>query len=520
MQTRSQLGRRLIPYGVALLTSGVAFAVTYAAEPLLQRAIFLFFWASLLITAWFGGLGPALAAVALAVLLVKLAFIPPRLSLAVQNAADIAPLLMFAIVGAAIGWLAESVRRSERNATSSNAEFRRIRELLETAEETAQLGSWEWDVASNKVSWSNEMFRVYGVEPGSVAVSFESFLSFVHPDDRDMVVNGVQRAMETHEPFAFDHRVVWPNGTVRWLHGRGNVEVDDAGKPRRMIGSGQDVTQERLLAKQADEARRQAEAANAAKTQFLRSMSHELRTPLNAISGYADLLELGVHGPLNDSQRDAVARMKRSQRHLNTLVEELLSFAKLEAGKVELHLRDVPLNESLMRLGDVIAPQIQAKPVTYEYQGCDPSVAVYCDADRMQQIVINLLANAVKFTEAGMVTLSVRTSASEVAIVVNDTGVGIPGDKLDTIFEPFVQLGHVKDKSASGIGLGLAISRDLARVMAGDVSATSEVGKGSTFTLRLPRFATSGVDGEAAAAAVAADAMLGASPSAQTISPS
>ena len=234
-------------------------------------------------------------------------------------------------------------------------------------------------------------------------------------------------------------------------------------------------------------ARAEAELANRAKTDFLSAMSHELRTPLNAIAGYVDLLDLGVHGPLNEAQARAITRIKRSQEILLGLISDVLNFARVEAGRMEYRSELVPLAPLLEGLEEVVAQQVSAKTLTYEAAGID-GVVVRGDSDRIQQIMINLLSNAAKFTEPGgsiRVTAEVRGPIATVA--VRDTGRGIPPERLTEIFDPFVQIDrHRTDSSQQGVGLGLAISRELARGMGGDLTVESTPGEGSTFILTLP----------------------------------
>jgi signal transduction histidine kinase len=255
-------------------------------------------------------------------------------------------------------------------------------------------------------------------------------------------------------------------------------------------------TQALRLEAQTDELRRSAEQlaertgaaeeANRVKSEFLATMSHELRTPLNAIGGYAELLEIGVRGPVTDQQRQDLLRIQASQRHLLGLINEVLNYAKLETGSVQYHLTDVSVSEVLASAGALVTPQARERSLTLEVDTCSQELTVRADAEKLLQILANLLSNAVKFTpDGGSVRLSCRVTEGALLFHVIDSGIGIPADKLDPIFEPFVQVRSDLTRTAEGTGLGLAISRDLARAMGGDLTAESTPGKGSTFTLML-----------------------------------
>ena len=690
---------KLVGYGVAVLATATALALTYQFQDELQRVIFVLFFLAVGITSWVGGLGPTLLAIALAVVGVDYYLLPPLHTFGFTTREQIAPLVAFGVVSLLISWLATSQRRlsfdlsdqahvlqdqnieleiqmeesqslqEELEQTSQeladlNDELTRNRDFLAQAQSSAQLGSWEWDVRADRITWSDQMFRVYGHEPGAFDVKFENFKKLIHPDDRQLAENVVNEAMRTKQPFAYDHRVLWPDGTVRWVHGRGQVLTDQRGEVIGMVGSGQDITErknaanaQRLLAdasealassldykktlatvahlavrdvadwcsvaigdssgryenlsvahrnpervkwveeytrlnpprfdtptgvpqvlrtgkpelypeiddklleaaattederrvvrelglysamivpmtargrvigaisfvsaesrrryepadlwfaerlanraayaidnarlfEEATAARAEAEMANAAKAQFLASMSHELRTPLNAIAGYAELMELGVLGPVTEKQTEALGRLQRSRKHLNNLVDQVLSFARIEAGKVNFDITDVPVNEAMTRLAEMIAPQAEGKKLDYAFEGCDHDLAARADRDRLDQIMLNLIGNAVKYTQpGGSIRVRVDADAQTVIISVVDTGPGIPSEKQQIIFQPFVQLATSPDSTTSGVGLGLAISRDLARAMGGDIKVKSTHGKGSTFTLTLPRAA-------------------------------
>jgi signal transduction histidine kinase len=278
------------------------------------------------------------------------------------------------------------------------------------------------------------------------------------------------------------------------------VEAD--GTRSGVIAHGTDVTDEVLSRRQVEllytreqEARSAAEdayeaaaAANRAKSEFLAVMSHELRTPLNAIGGYAELMEMGIRGPVTPEQREDLRRVQTSQRHLLGLINEVLNYAKLETGTVHYDVADVRVRDAVVGAELLVAPQAQARALQLVVSAPPPELVLRADPEKLRQILVNLLSNAVKFTDrGGRIELSCVAQGERVAITVRDTGIGIAAHQLERIFEPFVQVRADLTRTAEGTGLGLAISRDLARGMGGDLTVESTPGVGSAFTLTLPR---------------------------------
>jgi signal transduction histidine kinase len=240
---------------------------------------------------------------------------------------------------------------------------------------------------------------------------------------------------------------------------------------------------------EAERTRLQAEAANRAKSDFLRVMSHELRTPLNAIGGYTELMELELRGPITDEQRRDLGRIRASQQHLLGLISGVLDLSRIESGRVTYQIEPLAIDPFLAAIDDLVGPQAQAKLVTLEYVQAAPGLAVVADAEKLRQIMLNLISNAIRHTPPeGRITLSAEAvGPATVTITVHDTGFGIAEDALERIFEPFVQLDRTLTSDHEGLGLGLSISRDLARGMGGDLTVESRVGAGASFTLTLPR---------------------------------
>lgn len=245
---------------------------------------------------------------------------------------------------------------------------------------------------------------------------------------------------------------------------------------------------ERML-QDAVRARTDAEEANRAKGDFLAVMSHELRTPLNAIGGYAELLEIGVHGPITPDQAKALSRIQQSQRHLLGLINGVLNYSRVHANAVEFQIEEVRVDEVLLVCEALVAPQTRAKDLSIRYEVDNPKLTAFTDREKLQQIILNLLSNAVKFTEAGG-AITIRSGADSehvLAIRVIDTGCGIPGHDLERIFQPFVQLDAKLTRTSEGTGLGLSISRDLARGIGGNLVVEKSSSEGTTFALLLPR---------------------------------
>jgi signal transduction histidine kinase len=239
--------------------------------------------------------------------------------------------------------------------------------------------------------------------------------------------------------------------------------------------------------KEAIDALAHAAESDRAKADFLSVMSHELHTPLNAIGGYAELLELGMRGPITEQQREAIARIKQSQQQLMTVVNDILTFSRSEHGRIPVKLETVNINDALDAVRFIAEPLIRANDLTYEFRGCAPPASAVADRERVQHIVVNLLSNAVKFSPRGSpIVIECLQTEKTVDVRVIDVGTGIPPEKHELIFQPFTQASTGFTRTAGGSGLGLAISRDLARLMGGDVTVASEPGRGSTFTLTLP----------------------------------
>jgi PAS domain S-box-containing protein len=367
--------------------------------------------------------------------------------------------------------------------------------LLE-AQALAHVGSWEWDIERDELRWSDEVHRIYGVEPGSFDVTYDSFIAMVHSEDRAEVEASVRGALATGGFFEVEHRIVRPDGTERTVAGRGRTVLDRDGRPIRMLGTELDITERKRAEEQrreladAQSARGQAETASRMKDEFLAIVSHELRTPLNAILGWAQMLgarSLDAAGTVK-----ALQIIERNALMQARLIDDLLDVSRFAAGQTLVQTAPVAIAGIVSTAVEAIEPSAAARHIALELTVADRDVIVDGDAERLQQIVSNLLSNAVKFTpEGGSVRVGIDADVDMVAISVSDSGCGIDPADLPRVFEPFWQVDTTLTRTESGLGLGLAIVRSLVEAHGGTVRADSRgLGHGSRFTVQLPRSLT------------------------------
>jgi PAS domain S-box-containing protein len=513
---------------------------------------------------------------------------------------------------------------------SDDAELKRsIASQLAEAQSLARLGSWEWNIATDEITWSDEMYRLYGLDPGAGRIDYATYQSLLHPDDRQHSTDEVMHSMQTGEPFTFDHRVIRASdGEERIFIARGKVIRDKSGKAALMIGTGQDVTEQRrataALQKAAEYAARQATteaaaahlnrvlskapvliavlygpehrfeminekgmemigrsgltgktveevlpevasqgfvalldnvfqnnepfigneiparlsfdesaaggffnfvfqplsdengvyavlvvavdvtalvrsrldaeksqleavAASRAKSDFLARMSHELRTPLAAIIGYGELLYDGITGPVNEEQKRQLSRIRSSANHLLSIIEEILTLSRMDAGKEKVNVERVDVSEMLDSVASMAEPLAGAKGLQFTLEKHEDAAEIETDPIKLRQVLINLLSNAVKYTDSGTVSLrsEVRNGAIDFSVI--DTGIGVSEEHHEKIFEPFWQVEDTTTRRVGGTGLGLAVTKQFVDLLGGSIDVTSSPGKGSTFRVSIPR---------------------------------
>ena len=333
---------------------------------------------------------------------------------------------------------------------------------------------------------TNRTAEVFGLSQSDLIGN--GWRDIVHPDDVDRATRRWMHSLESGEPYEVEFRVLSGDGEYRWNLVRADAMRAADGRIVQWFGCNADIEEHKRLEAALDRALADAKEANQAKADFLAMMSHELRTPLNAIGGYADLLLEGIPTPASEGQQNFLRRISKSQQHLLGLIEAVLTQAKLEAGKVAYRITDVAAHEVLNVVDSLTAPQRAAKRISYHCEACDPRLLFRADKEKLVQVLLNMLSNAVKFTPPeGRITLTTEVISPDVGtLVVRDTGIGMSPEELRLVFEPFVQFDSALSKEHKGTGLGMPISRELARGMGGELTASSEVGVGSVFTLSLP----------------------------------
>ena len=378
----------------------------------------------------------------------------------------------------------------EWTVTNRTDELMKANARLLEAQEVAHVGSWEWDIGADRVWWSDEMYRIYGVERGA-PIGYETFLGRVHPDDRAGVEATVRQAMADGRPFDFEHRVMRGDGTVRALHAAGRVIVNSSWQPVRLVGIGHDITERReaeaaraqLMLEQAR--RQEAEESSRAKDQFLAILSHELRTPLNAALGWAHMLrELPRDSP---ATRNAVETIYRNLLVQSRLVSDIVDVSRIAKGALTIESAPVDLGAIVNAAMDTVREQARIRSITLQSDVAGDAVALDGDAKRLQQVFWNLLSNGVRFgREGGIVRVSAEQNGESVRVTVEDDGPGIDPGFLPHVFEPFRQADASPRRAHDGLGLGLAIARHLVELHGGSMAAANRPAGGAILTVVLP----------------------------------
>ncbi|MEZ5475670.1 MAG: PAS domain S-box protein [Steroidobacteraceae bacterium] len=365
---------------------------------------------------------------------------------------------------------------------------------MRMAAKAAGFGTYYYDLEQRTVEWSGTLKEMIGcneaedleLQPGQVP-------RFVHPDDRDRVANSFAEILADteHDTHSLVYRIVRPDAEVRWLHLQGRTFFSPgtgAGRrPQKIVGTAIDITTQKQFEQTLEDARNRAEQANQTKSAFIANLSHEIRTPMTAVLGYTQLLTAKETDP---EKLDHLHTIKRNGRHLLDIINDILDLSKIEAGRFDAQISTFDLHELVAEVRSMMAMRARGKKLRFDlrYEGVVPQ-EIRSDRKRLKQILTNLLGNAIKFTQQGSVELVTRLQEGRPALLrfdVIDTGIGISAQHQSQLFQPFVQGDASVARRFGGTGLGLDISRRLARTLGGDISLQSEENRGSTFTFVVP----------------------------------
>ncbi len=391
--------------------------------------------------------------------------------------------------GSLIGILGISRDITERK--KAEDKLKEISTRLALATRAGGVGVWDKDIINNTMIWDDQMFVLYGVEKTTYINANDVWCKGIHPDDKTQRDEEVEMAINGEKEYNTEFRVVWPDNSVHNIRALAIVQRDEAGSALRMIGTNWDITEQKNTEAGLLKTKQEAEMANRAKSIFLANMSHEIRTPLNAIIGFSQLMNR--ENLLTDSQKEYNASIIRAGEHLLSLINDILELSKVEAGRVVLNPTNIDLHMLLKDMQMIFKERTESKNLQLIFEIADdlPQYVVI-DENKLRQIFINLIGNAVKFTEHGGIAVRakvVKTITGEehkykLIVEIQDSGYGIPQEELGNLFKHFVQTTS-GIKKGSGTGLGLALSRELAVLMGGEITVSSQLGKGSTFILNV-----------------------------------
>ncbi|HEY9619381.1 MAG TPA: PAS domain-containing protein [Crinalium sp.] len=410
-------------------------------------------------------------------------------------------------------WVVTLVSHDVSDRKQAEAKLRHSESALADAQRIAHLGNWEFDLGTQQVIWSEELFRIFGLDPTQPEPTYAEYLQFFPESDRPRLQKLVDQAIATGMSYELEHQIIRPDGSIGWVFGRGEVLLNSEGHAVKLFGTAQDVTKRKQAELELQRAKEAAEVANQAKSIFLANMSHELRTPLNAILGFTQLLSQDPAFDVN--QQEHLNIIQRSGDHLLNLINDILDLSKIEAGRMTLEMAEVDLTALLHTIRDMFYPRAADKGLQFTVE-ISPTVPpqIIADEKKLWQVLINLLSNAVKFTHQGYVMLHVSTMSHPRSVThdrdtqsnvihvgslttpqrvencilhfaVEDTGVGIASEELETIFDAFAQA-HAGRQASEGTGLGLAISQKFVQLMGGELWVNSTLGEGSSFNVQLP----------------------------------
>ncbi len=372
---------------------------------------------------------------------------------------------------------------------SQQNNLERRQKQLSEAEAIGRMGHWQWMVGDENISWSEEIFRIFGVDQHQFKPSINALIDLIHKRDLGRVVQVFQRAIIEEKNYDMEFRIIRPGGDIRFIMCDGRCEKDENGEVIALYGIMQDMTERMLYEQELRQAKDASEQAYAAKSRFLANMSHELRTPLNAIIGFSEMIESQMLGPIsNEKYLEYATSIKDSGKHLLDLISDILDMSKIEAGKHTLDLEEVNIKDIIDRATHMIVGRAQEQNISLRTNNVENSnIDIIGDRRALTQVLLNLLSNAVKFTpEQGSVWIECYKRDNHISLRICDTGIGIPPNKLASVLRPFEQASSQYTRDHEGTGLGLSITKKLIELHGGSMSIESTVGIGTTVSVNLP----------------------------------
>lgn len=371
----------------------------------------------------------------------------------------------------------------------ANEWAQRLASRLQNAQRIGRMGAWSLDARTNDLWWSDEVYRLFGVDKTTFGASYAAFLRLVHPDDRKIVQNAVSTALKDREPYAITHRVVRPDGEIRFVREEAEIVLAGDGTPLVMDGIVQDITEEQERKAELRGAKERAEQAAQAKSRFLAMMSHELRTPLNAVIGFAEIIATETFGSIqNRKYLEYAGDIEASGKHLRDVINDVLDMSRVEAGQTELNEETVAVDDIVATVTRLLAQKASQHGVNMTFETKPPNLRLRADRRLLRQIVFNLIDNAIKYSDYGnMVWVHCdQTPERHLRLCVADHGRGIPEHQISSVTEAFTQVDNGPLRSADGVGLGLSLVKSFTELHGGHVSIDSELGKGTTVCVIFP----------------------------------
>lgn len=442
--------------------------------------------------AWYGGFRAAVATLVLTGIADVFIFMEPRYTFAVINREDQVRLVLYLLTGTVVAVIVRSLRQSRDLLADGIVEQERLTAALLDRDSRLELvlaasrtGIWEWDVATGHLTWSDAIFAQHGLPPRGDPPAFEAYLEMIHPEDREAFNAAIGGALERVTRFDLEFRVVWPDGSVHWTRGAGQAFPDASGKPVRMIGTGQDITEGRRLEQERDDLRREEVRANEFRDAFIGIVSHELRTPVTTILGSAEMLARPTEVPLDDRRHELVEDVRSEAERLSRLIEDFLVLNRAERGPIEIADEPIELRRLLTRV--VTLERARNPGTTFDLSLPSHLAVVSGEQTYIEQVVRNIVGNAVKYSQPGAhVQIQAEESGHEVIVRILDEGPGIDEDQAERLFDLFYRAPEVARK-ISGSGIGLFVCARLVEAMGGRIWAHPRPEGGSEFGFSLAR---------------------------------